>query len=572
MSPGDQSTKLWFGLLIAIQIAIYGVLTQLSLQFSYDSPGLGRPLVGVLALLAIATAAYLASLAVAIRLADCKRTLVAVFVVAIAIRGIILFSEPIQEVDIYRYIWDGAVSSENISPYRFPPADVFQLVESGAQVDPNSTDLQHLVQTASSRPGLREALRRVHFAALPTIYPPISQHVFHFADWLTPQNASVVVRLRVMKAVIVGFDLGVMFLVAVLLSQARMHRAWCLAYGWCPLVIKEFANSGHLDSIAVFFTIASLVCLVSACASLRRRHSLLLLGFAGVFIGFGVGAKLYPVVLLPLLFVYAWRSMGKLHCACFTLIAALTIVVALLPMIGNKLVKQDVAKQNAASDLDQQAQLKGLSTFLHYWEINDLLFMIVEENVRPDVQDGQKPHWFVVTPSSWRSGITSRASVLFGDKAQTPFLLTRLLTTLVFGGIVLWLCWRTLRDPSLFAESAFLTLAWFWFLAPTQNPWYWTWALPLVPFARNRVWLAVAGLGLVYYSRFWFEYHVAVTESWGLRYKGVEVFDFMVVWVEFLPFLLFLGFSAFLRSRQSNSIEETDQSSQSLSRAASDDV
>ena len=27
---------------------------------------------------------------------------------------------------------------------------------------------------------------------------------------------------------------------------------------------------------------------------------------------------------------------------------------------------------------------------------------------------------------------------------------------------------------------AFLVLAWFWLLSPTQNPWYWTWALPLV--------------------------------------------------------------------------------------------
>jgi hypothetical protein len=63
-----------------------------------------------------------------------------------------------------------------------------------------------------------------------------------------------------------------------------------------------------------------------------------------------------------------------------------------------------------------------------------------------------------------------------------------------------------------------------------------------------------------------------MTESWGLEYQGVEIFDFVVVRVEFLPFLGFLAISAFLRSRQSNNIEESDRLSESLPRATSHDV
>ena len=39
-------------------------------------------------------------------------------------------------------------------------------------------------------------------------------------------------------------------LVLRLLTQTGRHRGWAIAYGWCPLVIKEIANSGHLDALA----------------------------------------------------------------------------------------------------------------------------------------------------------------------------------------------------------------------------------------------------------------------------------------------------------------------------------
>jgi hypothetical protein len=33
------------------------------------------------------------------------------------------------------------------------------------------------------------------------------------------------------------------------------HLGWSLAYAWCPLAVKEVANTGHLDSIPVFLTV-----------------------------------------------------------------------------------------------------------------------------------------------------------------------------------------------------------------------------------------------------------------------------------------------------------------------------
>ena len=42
----------------------------------------------------------------------------------------------------------------------------------------------------------------------------------------------------------------------------------------------------------------------------------------------------------------------------------------------------------------------GLVEFLSRWEMNDLIFMFVQENLRPTVQG--RPAWFVLTPNDWR--------------------------------------------------------------------------------------------------------------------------------------------------------------------------
>ena len=100
-----------------------------------------------------------------------------------------------------------------------------------------------------------------------------------------------------------------------------------------------------------------------------------------------------------------------------------------------------------------------------------------------------------------------------------------------------------------FCEAGFLTLAWFWLLCPTQNPWYWTWALPLLPFARSRVWMAVSGFVLLYYLRFWLTYDWADTSVLGTGYMGSAFFDFVVTWLEFAPWFAWLTAGFFLRHR-----------------------
>jgi hypothetical protein len=175
--------------------------------------------------------------------------------------------------------------------------------------------------------------------------------------------------------------------------------------------------------------------------------------------------------------------------------------------------------------------------------MNDMLFMVVVENLKPaPANDGTATQsnapWFVIAPESWRSEMTFTSA----------FQSARWITMLIFLAIIVWLVWRwckTTEDeqPRFFVECVFLTLAWFWFLSPTQNPWYWCWVMPFVPFAKSRVWYLVAMTTLLYYLRFHFEY----------QEYDITAFDFVVPFIEFGSILSLLLANGFRESALSES-------------------
>ena len=192
-------------------------------------------LLGLLALFGVAFGLHLVALRVAIRLPVDRRLLTVVWAGAVVCRLTLLVSDSIEEIDLYRYVWDGAVSTQGVSPFRYSPQQVLAASADDALHD----DLARLVRLRDRSPELTSILRRVHFGELPTIYPPVSQVVFAGCSWLTPEGSSVSTRLTLMKAWFVVFDLTTLALVLRLLTQTGRHRGWAIAYGWCPLVIKD---------------------------------------------------------------------------------------------------------------------------------------------------------------------------------------------------------------------------------------------------------------------------------------------------------------------------------------------
>ena len=166
--------------------------------------------------------------------------------------------------------------------------------------------------------------------------------------------------------------------------------------------------------------------------------------------------------------------------------------------------------------------------------MNDLVFSLVYENAKPE--DGQvinRP-WYVVVPEETRQALNRWLSDA-GIRGNLPFHVARVVTLIVFMGLYGWLCllWRRDSTEVRFLSSVFLLIAVFFMLQPTQNPWYWLWALPFVCFAVNRGWLTVAPLLFIYYLRFWFETWDGSVEFAGIEYRSEGVFDFLIVFVEY---------------------------------------
>ena len=627
-SPFSSSLPSTALVLHGIKIALLiGLIAFLSKRFdlsqdangNYLMPFNHRPILEVIFCFVAAFWLYIEAILVARKIPDSFRLSVTIVGFAVLFRLLMFVSTPIQEVDIYRYIWDGIVLSEGISPFKYSPLQVRSTApESEADPDLKKLALRYRQQLRQTRQfsakdpghGTADALNLVHFGQVPTVYPPVSQVVFGAAALTTPEDASLLTRLRIMKGWLLIFDLGTVVVLICLLRSLSMSTAYSIAYAWCPLVLKEIGNSGHLDSIAIFLTTMAVflfvrcVMLPSSFGSIqkngkkidqntagdtpldtdrqtteRRRPSVLGSLLPVLFLALAIGAKIYAIVLAPLFVFVAIKRLGWQA----TILPALAFIalttLACWPMIPDSSSQRTADQSQLITEAERQKAKQekeketGLAIFLKYWEMNDFVFMNIVENLKPPSLESRKDPWFSVFPEPPREKLSEFVvdNFLTTDEHETeeeakeerriargiaPFVATRFLLTMVFFLVAIALAvWATMQNHShAFCRAAFLTLAWFWLLAPTQNPWYWLWALPLIPFAKNRTWYLMSGILFIYYVRFWIEYHftgLSVTDSLEITspespgmlssYRGVDFFDFVITWFEYLPWYLLLS-------------------------------
>jgi hypothetical protein len=556
-----QSPLIVLAILAAITEAAYLLVAFWGQSLHIEGEATHSLLV-ILGLFAIAFACYLWAIRISLAADQSRQLLALVVTTGLIFRLTLLFSNPIEEIDLYRYLWDGQATVAGVSPFRYSPQQVLRAPDEELPVD-----LAKLVTVRQTVPGMPEILDRVHYGELPTIYPPASQAVFALATICTPPSAAVTERMTFMKAWFVAFDMATIALLVWLLRWAGKPVGWVTAYAWCPLLIKEVANSGHLDALAVFLSTAAF-CL--ACRALWSpvgvtsksvpTPSPFAIYLAAIALALASGAKFFPIVWAPLFAVTTYRKFGWRTALGASCLGTITVAIILWPMWPrtHMVALSPLPMKSTADELPPlpppelgttpRDPTQSLRAFLSEWEMNDFLFLIVMENVRPtDQVPVNEVAWFSIVPDSWRQAACSATASIVGvEIGRAPFFLSRSITSCVFLAIAFGLALRnqTSKSAEFFLEAAFLTIAWFWLLLPTQNPWYWTWALPLLPFARSRAWLVLSGLAMIYYVRFWLTFHFPSTPLLGTAYSGPQFFDYIVTWLEFGPWFVVLALTS----------------------------
>ncbi|MEM7784117.1 MAG: hypothetical protein AAF623_12250, partial [Planctomycetota bacterium] len=339
------------------------------------------------------------------------------------------------------------------------------------------------------------------------------------------------------------------------LSLMNRHPAWVVAYGWNPLVLKEIANGGHLDSIAIFFMTAGLAAFLYYAKSLNHddtdptsasRNETMLnsasiwaLSLSAVLFSLGIGAKLFSVILLPGMSFYLVLKKKWLPAVLFLVLCLGTTIFILSPMLTTE--RYQPPSQNEVSGGPPEATNDGFTVFMTNWRMNDAIFSFIYQNIEYDWND-QGPAYYVLVPNEIRTQWCQSLSKIQIASSNGPYFVARLVTVALFGIFYLGMLFRLKKIsfddlPNWF----FLILAIFFYLQPTQNPWYWLWSMPLVCFATNRGWLFVSGILPVYYLRFWYSEMGQTHTFLGGQYVGYDYFDHVIVWLEFLLVVILLA-------------------------------
>ncbi|NNF27621.1 MAG: DUF2029 domain-containing protein [Gemmatimonadetes bacterium] len=271
---------------------------------------------------------------------------------AVLMRLSLLPLTPELSDDVYRYLWDGHVQLQGISPYLYPPGH-------------------------AALEGLRSAWHPlINHPDVPTIYPPLAQLAFLLVGLLGGTVWSA-------KILWTAFDL----LAGGVLIEAARRRGLPVAriavlYLWSPLLIVETAWSAHFDALGLFWL--SLALLWSAPP--KADHPVRV----GVAVGAATLTKFAPAALLPVLLRrYGVRS----------LLAWLLVVVGLyVPFVHVGL----------------GPLTEGLRTYSEHWTANEGAFRLIAAVVEDPVGSRTVASGFVlaaVVVAAWRRFHLARAMV-----------------------------------------------------------------------------------------------------------------------------------------------------------------
>ncbi|TGN04257.1 hypothetical protein EHR06_00820 [Leptospira dzoumogneensis] len=184
-----------------------------------------------------------------------------------------LFTPVFLSEDIYRFLWDGILVSEGLSPYSELPIHINLGVNQGLE---------------------KELLSKMNSPNYYSVYPPILQFLFLVPVFFLKKGLSVVWAVSIWKSILILFELGILYIFYKIKKEEVSGNF--LKYWLHPLVLWEGIGNGHPEPILFFFLLLGI---------LSWEKGKVLEGFT--FYLASILTKILPLLALPFLFFYWCR-------------------------------------------------------------------------------------------------------------------------------------------------------------------------------------------------------------------------------------------------------------------------
>ena len=347
--------------------------------------------------------------------------------VAIVVRVVVVIvHDPALSDDIHRYTFDGRNLAAGVNPYLVLP--------------------EERLETKQQRwPGEQDTIALMNNRELYTIYLPASQYVFCAAAMCVPDAWSEpMAAARVCRAVFSAIDMAIVVMLLAALRRAGRSPWWVVLYAWHPLVISEFAGSGHQDVVGIALMVAALLAVQQSGISRVRR------GWWAFPLGLAVLVKPFAVVVA--MFIVRRSTLRSMFAA--GVIGVLVVCAAIAPL----LFTHGGQPMTNMCETAQQFTVK----WAHFGSVYEPMLVALDA---VDPIDDRGVQWHK------KERHEAIARWIAGAIAV-------LILLVVFVGV---------RDVWTSARIAFLAMV---LLSPTAHPWYLLWALVFMPMSPSpAVWV-----------------------------------------------------------------------------------
>ncbi|MFY0606266.1 MAG: DUF2029 domain-containing protein [Cyclobacteriaceae bacterium] len=285
-------------------------------------------------------------------------------VVGLGLRLALFLQMPSLSDDIFRFIWDGQLVANGISPYANLPS---ALKLSGLEgIDP----------------ALFNELNSPEYYS---VYPPLNQLIF----WLGHFGESYLTKTNLLRAILLVGELASLLALSTLLKDNPSRNRKLSLFFLNPLLILEVCGNLHFEGLVISFLLLGFLFL--------KQDKLVA---TGISVGLAIGTKLVPIIFLPALVFKYWFRKGLIISG----IAAMILLMSFIPFLN----ESTISGMQSSLDLyfrnfEFNASVYFLAREIGYWItgynmihiIGPMLSMATFASIMAVVFWGLKKRWSV---------------------------------------------------------------------------------------------------------------------------------------------------------------------------------